>query len=431
MADAPNTIQASPTKGFFIQMLTKDIPLIRAIIDLVDNSIDGAIRLRNNQDFTDLWININVNPDSFEIIDNCGGIPLNVAKEYAFRFGRPKEAVATPHSVGLFGVGMKRAIFKMGDYFRLESLSEEDSYIVEQDIIVWSRDEDNWSFQFQEKLRQELALKENGTRIVVSSLHENIKDRFSLEQFITELNNQLEAAQQISLEKGISIKLNGHELHPTPIRFYFSDTIQPGYSKFELPAYPNVDVKIYTGVYERDLEKGGWYLYCNNRLVLYADQTPDTGWGGGNGLPKYHPDFAYCRGYVYFKSADASLLPWNTTKTGVDTDSPIFKAVRQEMTRLMRPVTTWLRSHLAREDNDGELHQEMTKSEVVSLSSLSTNEQVFVAPAAKGQSPDETSIQYRMSVKRVEKVKQQIGATSNSDVGRLTFEYYYTMECED
>jgi hypothetical protein len=33
-------IDASPTKDFFISMLVKDIELIRAIIDLVDNSLD-------------------------------------------------------------------------------------------------------------------------------------------------------------------------------------------------------------------------------------------------------------------------------------------------------------------------------------------------------------------------------------------------------
>jgi hypothetical protein len=35
-------IKASPTKEFFIYMLVKDIPLNRAIIDLVDNSVDGT-----------------------------------------------------------------------------------------------------------------------------------------------------------------------------------------------------------------------------------------------------------------------------------------------------------------------------------------------------------------------------------------------------
>ncbi len=39
-----NLINAEPTKGFFIDMLTKDIGLVDCILDLVDNSIDGWIR---------------------------------------------------------------------------------------------------------------------------------------------------------------------------------------------------------------------------------------------------------------------------------------------------------------------------------------------------------------------------------------------------
>ena len=36
-------------------------------------------------------IAVDFDGDSFCIRDNCGGIPLDVAQEYAFRFGRPKE----------------------------------------------------------------------------------------------------------------------------------------------------------------------------------------------------------------------------------------------------------------------------------------------------------------------------------------------------
>ena len=35
--------QASPTKQFFVSMLTRDISLADAILDLVDNCLDGAL----------------------------------------------------------------------------------------------------------------------------------------------------------------------------------------------------------------------------------------------------------------------------------------------------------------------------------------------------------------------------------------------------
>lgn len=35
-------VNANPTKEFFISMLTRDIDIRAAILELIDNSIDGA-----------------------------------------------------------------------------------------------------------------------------------------------------------------------------------------------------------------------------------------------------------------------------------------------------------------------------------------------------------------------------------------------------
>lgn len=430
-----NIIYANPTKDFFIRMLTKDIPLIRAIVDLVDNSVDGALRLRPQTDYSGLQVDLTINEIEFVIQDNCGGISLDVAQHYAFRFGRPTEAISTPNSVGLFGVGMKRAIFKMGNFFEVESKTEQDHFQVKQDIGVW-RELDEWEFRFEELGDDAQSLREPGTRITVTELHPSISEQFKLENFLITLRIQLEAAQQISLERGLTITVNGKPLRSTMLYLYKAEKIQPGYSHFNLEAYPEVSVSIYTGIYERDLVKGGWYLFCNSRLVLFADQSSDTGWDDAGGLPKYHPDFAYSRGYVYFSSSDADLLPWNTTKTGVDTDSPIFKAVRQEMIELMRPVTKWLRSSLAEEKKefgeDGELHDAIKSASKISISDLDVQPQGFVAPAfVKSTNPTLASIQYKVTAERAEHVRRKLGVKSNSEVGRETFEYYYKLECED
>src|SRR5205823_5370559 len=100
-----------PTKELFIEMLTRDIELIPAIIDLVDNCADGARRLKSaNGDFTGLRARLSISPEEFRIADNCGGMSAETAQRYAFRFGRAHGAPLIRHSVGQFGVGMKRAI---------------------------------------------------------------------------------------------------------------------------------------------------------------------------------------------------------------------------------------------------------------------------------------------------------------------------------
>lgn len=45
------TINANPTKEFFVNMLVRDIQLKQAVIELIDNSIDGAKRIRNTGDY--------------------------------------------------------------------------------------------------------------------------------------------------------------------------------------------------------------------------------------------------------------------------------------------------------------------------------------------------------------------------------------------
>ena len=54
-------------------------------------------------------IEITLNPNHFEISDNCGGIDLEIAQRYAFRFGRAS-GFNPPTRIGEFGIGMKRAV---------------------------------------------------------------------------------------------------------------------------------------------------------------------------------------------------------------------------------------------------------------------------------------------------------------------------------
>ncbi len=43
-------VKASPTKEFFVLMLVRDILLKQAIIELIDNSLDGDRKMRKDSD---------------------------------------------------------------------------------------------------------------------------------------------------------------------------------------------------------------------------------------------------------------------------------------------------------------------------------------------------------------------------------------------
>jgi hypothetical protein len=42
------TAKAYPTKAFFVNMITRDITFEDCILDLIDNSVDGASRSEHN-----------------------------------------------------------------------------------------------------------------------------------------------------------------------------------------------------------------------------------------------------------------------------------------------------------------------------------------------------------------------------------------------
>jgi hypothetical protein len=434
-------IDAHPTKEFFIYMLTKDIGLIRAILDLVDNCIDGARRLREDGNFSNLYVNVNITTESISIEDNCGGIDIETARKYAFRFGRPPDMPATAHSVGQFGVGMKRSIFKLGKKSHIKSMSSDGSFEVDIDVDNWLIDPNNWNFSFsrlsQHGQQTSGPFRPQGTSIKVYSLHESVSKDFSLENFHSRLKSEVEKAHQRSIECGLAIRLNGIVLRSTPNELLQSGELQSVHKRLLFkPQAAQVSVDIYCGISEGNPSSAGWTIFCNNRMVLNADQTEITGWGEGQGttIPRYHNTFARFRGFVHFDSEETSYLPWNTTKTGVDVDSDIYQRVRLEMITIMRPVLDFL-GQLARERTEqsadpGPLEASISGAQRTRIEDIE-QASVFVAPKYIPKAdPDTGRIQYSKPLKEIITVQSKLGLSTYKDVGEKTFEYFLQMECD-
>lgn len=200
-------IDAHPTKELFISILVRDITIRDAIGDLLDNSVDGALRLRPDGSYDGLWVKIELDAqnDRFIIDDNCGGIPVDVARNYAFRFGRPENAEAIKHSVGVFGIGMKRALFRLGKVFTVESVAHNSSFRMEVKVDDWKRDPENWSFRFQnfEEDHPEYPDEELGTKVTVTNLLPDVKDTFERKLEITRLIEELQREHLYSIDQGL------------------------------------------------------------------------------------------------------------------------------------------------------------------------------------------------------------------------------------
>ena len=175
-----NKASANPTKTFFVKMITRDILLEDCILDLIDNSVDGAWRsegshpmgLAQDADLSKYTISLSLSPDTFTIIDNCGGMTLDDAVNHAFSFGRRVTEEHDEYSIGVYGIGMKRAIFKLGSDIRIRSTSTDDknerlAFVVPINVATWVTDDaPPWDFDIE----TDEPLQQDGVEITVKTL---------------------------------------------------------------------------------------------------------------------------------------------------------------------------------------------------------------------------------------------------------------------
>ena len=439
----PRTARANalPTKQFFVYMLTRDISLVDAITDLVDNSVDGARRTRPSGDYEGLWVRVVARPDEFRIADNCGGIPLDIAERYAFRFGRDPRAPTLAHSIGQFGVGMKRALFKIGSAFDIESTTATSCFTIHIDLAEW-QDRDKWDFPISDITECAAPVEERGVVISVKGVHEPIAADFVSLAFERQLAETIRSKHEIPMAQGLAISVNGVPLTANVQQLLASDDLRPAFEQHEyLIDGATVALKLYAGVSTSSPADAGWYVYCNGRQILGADQTSATGWGAGGEatIPKYHNQFARFRGFAFFDSDDASKLPWTTTKTGIDTGSSAYRAALARMINLMRPIIDFLNALDAEKSMTeadaqtqelGSLSQAVAAAEPRGLASVTT-QTTFTAPPPRPRKPTVGNILYQRPLDQIRRIQQAIGASSYREVGEQTFDHFLEYEIGD
>lgn len=359
-----NKVDASPTKRFFVSMLTRDIELDDAILDLLDNCVDGAVRSNAakppkdpSHPYAGFWAEITLDANHFCIKDNCGGIPLEIAKNYAFRFGREDGTRdADLQTVGTYGIGMKRAIFKMGADCWVRSHHEKEKFAVHIDDS-WISSDDKWDLELDNTAD---VPNEKGVRLEITKLLPGIQAQFDPMKgnFAEVIGKKIRTHYAYIIKKGFTVKVNGHAIKPNESQTLIaSDLKQPGaIAPYVYQAKEGeVSVELIMGMYERfpseieldEYEQGkrsketaGWTVVCNDRVVLANDTSHMTGWGE-SGVPAYHSQFIMLSGLVEFTSKNASNLPITTTKRGVDLNSPLYADVKNIMRDATKHFTSF------------------------------------------------------------------------------------------
>lgn len=416
-------------------MLTRDISPRDCILDLIDNSVDAAWdaagaqpkRLDAGKTLAKYEIRLMIDKGRFSITDNCGGISLADAAEYAFTFGRAALEGREDYSVGVYGIGMKRAIFKLGTDVVVRSTPKgEESFRVPIDVDAWLDDSAPiWDFDIEPSD----PLPNPGVEIVVETLTPEIADTFSDVGFINALRASIARDYMLPLMQGLRIVLNGSPIEGWNIDLMQSKEFAPMRVRYQ---EGEVEVEILAGMWESPREsnepsrsrddRSGWYVVCNGRVVVAADRTGQTVWGRGR-FPAWHGQYEGFIGVVLFTSKRPELLPMTTTKKGVDTSFAIY---RRAQARMEPPTRAWIDYTNERKTRKQSAREHERDVKPVPITTVK-DRKVLKVPKGIAQGPVEANILFRRPRDQVRALGKAFGRSTMAytEVGWRAFDYAY------
>ena len=165
--------------------------MVAAFLDLIDNSVNAALepfaeKLATADDYVKILNDEEINPNTdikltistrrIEIVDTAPGISLETACHRVFKFGRSQDEENESDRLSVYGLGLKRAFFKLGRRVKITSDHVDGGFELDLDVLKWSQDTTlPWKFDLVS--RGPAKAKDCGTRIEVFSLYPETKKR--------------------------------------------------------------------------------------------------------------------------------------------------------------------------------------------------------------------------------------------------------------
>jgi len=434
-------------------MFTRDISLEDCILDLIDNSIDGLLRSRNIQVGSSLLslssngdenvnrklprIEVSYSARRFEITDTCGGISRESALSDVFNFGHAPGEVGG--SLGVYGIGLKRAIFKLGSQFEMVSKTMGEGFSVNLDVKKWVEKDDNlddWRIPLQ-YIGGAASEQAAGTTIKITKLRPEVVMRLDDGTLAQRLHSIISQTYGLFMGKYVQIILNGRKVDPFHIPIGDSNQVTPAHDDYQ---DGEVNVKLFASLAARGSnqtwksEPAGWYALCNGRIVVAADKTDLTGWGT-LGFPQFHD--GKHRGFVgvaLFQSDNPLALPWTTTKRGLHRESPVYLHARNRMIGVARPIIKFLdgmyKADAPEEPAGRAIANQVTRTGLSEIAARPVTP--FSVRVIPGRRPKTTvRVQYDAEMTAVQRIRKHVKQPgwSAGQVGKYTFDYYLETEC--
>lgn len=330
-----DTVDFSPKKEDMYRAIMADVDVAEAVLEITDNAIDNWERVSDKTDPMTIEIFTRTTDDGeteFVIRDDSGGIRRD---ELQMLFGVGHSARdEIEGSVGAYGVGAKRAILRLADEAtiatRYKSGTEEGyGFTVDKEWLS----EDTW-----ERPVESFDIQEGRTEIRLRNLN------FQPESKIDDIREELRQAYEIFLGGGpqhsdrtgidydFVVRVEGDAIEqPDPVNWSFTpyddlfprqfQNIKLDSKETENPVYLDVTVGL---LQTAKADDAGTDVYLQNRKVHDAAKDEQGGFGGPNQLDSWSSQQKRLKIIVELHTdGDSRDLPWNSSKTGLDTDSEI------------------------------------------------------------------------------------------------------------
>lgn len=319
--------------------LTKDITPLEAIYDLVDNAIDAARErilaagsIRRDEyglpaDYSAYRIRLRIGSGSISLSDNCMGMDERTLTEHAFVTGFVS---SHKYGIGGFGIGLKRALFRLGTRYALSTDTGKFSAVMRFDKNQLSQPNSAM------KARRTASLGRTKTLLCINDLELGVSHEFRTRDKADSVVKNLSRRYGLFIRKGLRITVNGKRvpsfgpgirqsgpvaaqsrsvLAERGVRIFIDSGMHEAYRLTSESDYNSATTGALTDQY-------GWYLVCNDRIVKVASHEKDLGWTAG-----WHQEYYGFIGWVRFVAENPEDLPWDTKKTIIDPNSGAFREV--------------------------------------------------------------------------------------------------------
>ena len=318
-------IDGTPDKRVFWSIIS-DYGLVTGLCELVDNALDLWILNGKKRSLT-VKINLDKARQLVAVEDNAGGV---TAADLRLLIA-PGGSRNSPHSpiIGVFGVGSKRASVAIGEHVEIKTRHKSEETLQLDVTKDWLESPD-WNIASYRIPN----IASNTTRVEISQLRRPFDDGD-----IEHLKRHLSETYSWFIDAGCTISVNGTPLSALKFdAFAFPPKFPPQRTSFNvrMEEYGDITVTVRAGlILDRDEEGDnyGVYVYCNHRLVVKELRTRDVGYFISREAGVPHPDASFARVIVELSGA-ARAMPWNSSKTGINADHPVFQQIRPTIIQL-------------------------------------------------------------------------------------------------